>query len=159
MQLAHEARKEAQLMRKARQPDDMAPPRWAYSHAVVAGDFIYTSGQVAWDKNHEWVSDDVREQGHQVFRNVRACLEAAGSSLDDVVHVRAYLKKKESYGVLDELTKEYFNEPYPTRMTTFDDFGDRNQIEICVVAYTGGKSSQTSSTPGAPMLRRDRDPA
>lgn len=118
-------------------PSAIYPPDWAYSHAVEAGGFIYTSGQPAWDKNKKYVSYDIREQAHQVFKNLKATLEAAGSSLDDVVHVKGYLKRGEYYQVYDEVWQEYFKEPYPARITVFDDFGDSTLIELSVIAYKG----------------------
>ena len=115
----------------------MFPPNWAYSQAIEAGNFIFTSGQPAWDMNHQYVSYDIREQAHQVFKHLKTTLEAAGSSLDDVVQVQGYLKRGEYYKVYDEVWQEYFHEPYPARITVFDDFGDSTLIELSVIAYKG----------------------
>jgi 2-iminobutanoate/2-iminopropanoate deaminase len=123
--------------KKGINPSTIYPPDWAYSHAVEAGGFIFTSGQPAWDKNHKYVSYNIREQAHQVFENLKATLEAAGSSLDDVVHVKGYLKRGEYYKVYDEVWQEYFHQPYPARITVFDDFGDSTLIELSVIACKG----------------------
>lgn len=118
-------------------PSSIYAPDWAYSHAVEAGGFIFTSGQPAWDKDGKYVSYNIREQAHQVFKNLKATLEAAGSSLDDVVHVKGYLKRGEYYKVYDEVWQEYFKEPYPARITVWSDFGDSTLIELSVTAYKG----------------------
>ena len=123
--------------KKGINPESMFQPNWAYSQAVEAGNFIFTSGQPAWDKDYKYVSYDIREQAHQVFKHLKTTLEAAGSSLDDVVQVQGYLKRGEYYKVYDEVWQEYFHQPYPARITVFDDFGDSTLIELSVIAYKG----------------------
>ena len=65
----------------------LSPPPEPYSHAIRAGNVLYLAGQVAFDRNGEIVGDTVEEQARQVRQNIRDILEAAGSSIADVVKV------------------------------------------------------------------------
>ena len=58
-----------------------------YSRAVVAGDWVLVSGTTGFDYATMAISDDVREQAAQCFKNIAAALAQAGASLDDVVRV------------------------------------------------------------------------
>ena len=63
-----------------------------YSQAVKVGNMIFCSGQIPIDpKTGEFVSDDVAEQTEQVLRNLSAVLEAAGTSLNNVVKTTVFL--------------------------------------------------------------------
>ena len=63
-----------------------------YSQAIKAGGFVFVSGQLALRPDHaEIVGDSIAEQTEQVFANLRAILEAAGSGLDRVVKTTVYL--------------------------------------------------------------------
>ena len=62
-----------------------------YSRAVVAGDWVFVSGTTGFDYATMAISDDVREQAAQCFKNIAAALEQAGASLDDVVRVNYIL--------------------------------------------------------------------
>ncbi|MDE0139176.1 MAG: RidA family protein [bacterium] len=65
----------------------LSDPPEPYSHAIRAGDTIYLAGQVAFDRDGEIVGDTVEQQARQVWRNIADVLEAAGSSVADVVKV------------------------------------------------------------------------
>lgn len=68
------------------------------SQAVRAGEWILVSGQVALDADGRVIGeDDAEAQAEQVFRNLRAALEAAGSKLEDVVRLTAYLTDSSAY--------------------------------------------------------------
>ena len=63
-----------------------------YSQATVVGDFVFTAGQIALDPaTMELVSGEVVEQTEQVFANLKAVLEAAGTELGNVVKTTVYL--------------------------------------------------------------------
>ena len=72
------------MPRQALQPDGMAAPKPPFSPVVVSGDLVYTAGQVAHDAEGSLVAGGIEEQTRQTLENVRACLEAAGCTLDDV---------------------------------------------------------------------------
>ena len=65
----------------------------------------------------EIVSDDVAEQAHQVFLNLSAVAEAAGSSLDAAVKLTIFLTDLGDFAVVNDIMSKYFKEPYPARAT------------------------------------------
>ncbi|NAZ39114.1 MAG: deaminase, partial [Acidilobus sp.] len=73
---------------------DKAPrPVGPYSQAIVAGDLVFISGQIPIDpRTGKLVEGDFEAQVRRVLENLRAILEAAGLTLDDVVKVTAFLK-------------------------------------------------------------------
>ena len=72
--------------------DKVASGGTMYSPAVRAGNTVYVSGQVAFDKEDRVVGKgDIEAQARQVFENMKAVLEAAGGTLDDVVRINVYL--------------------------------------------------------------------
>ena len=114
-------------------------PAGAYSPAIRAGDLVFVSGQVPKDpKTGELVGEDVGSQTRQVLANVRAALEAAGASLDDVVSITAYLSDIDDWGEFNTTYKEIFRPPYPTRTT----IGAQLRgilVEVSAVAYVGAR--------------------
>ena len=88
-----------------------------YSQAVVANGTIYVSGQLPIDaQTGEFVPGGVREQLHQVFKNLQYILEEAGYSFSDVVKAQVYLSDLGNFATLNEVYAEYFQEPYPARV-------------------------------------------
>jgi reactive intermediate/imine deaminase len=72
--------------------DELAPPGGHYSHAVVAGGFVFVSGQLPIDaRGTKLVDASFAVQAEQVLANVAAALRAAGSSPQQLVQVRAYI--------------------------------------------------------------------
>lgn len=93
-------------------PDSMGP----YSQGIEAGGLLFVSGQGAADpETREVVSDDVREQAAQVLENVSAILDAAGSSIDDVVKATVFLTDMDDYEVVNEVYADYMSRPFPAR--------------------------------------------
>ena len=64
-----------------------------FSQVVIAsaGQIVFISGQTAWNANRQIVGQSLDEQCKQVLRNVRAAVEAAGGTLDDIVNLRIYI--------------------------------------------------------------------
>lgn len=96
---------------------DQAPSAiGAYSQAVIAGDFVFISGQIPLDpETQEVVEGDVRSQVDQVFQNMTAIAQAAGGSLADIVKLTVYLTDLVNFPIVNEVMGEYFDEPYPAR--------------------------------------------
>ena len=89
-----------------------------YSQAIVAGDTIYTAGQVALDpKTGELVGKTTAEQAEQVMKNLAAVLEAAGSSLQNVVKTTVYLADLADFAVMNEVYAKHFGSHKPARST------------------------------------------
>ncbi len=87
-----------------------------YSQAIVAGPFIFTSGQIPIDpKTGEVVAGGIEEQTEQVLKNLKNVLEAAGSSMNKVVKTTVYIQDMNSFSKINEVYAKYFSEPYPAR--------------------------------------------
>jgi 2-iminobutanoate/2-iminopropanoate deaminase len=108
-------RKEERMSRQALQPEGLAKPKPPYSPVVVAGEMVYTAGQIANDPDGNLVAGGIGEQTRQTLANVRACLEAAGCTLDDVVKVTAFLADLGDMAGYNDVYREVFSEPYPAR--------------------------------------------
>jgi 2-iminobutanoate/2-iminopropanoate deaminase len=122
------------MTREAIQPAGLARPKAPYSPVVVSGDHVYTAGQVAFDANGDIVPGGVAEQTRQVFANLRACLDAAGCSFDDVVKVNAFLFDLGDFAAFNAVYAEHFSEPYPVRTTVQAGLAPGLFVEVEVVA-------------------------
>jgi len=103
------------MSRQAIQPEGVAAPKPPYSPVVVSGDLVYTAGQVAFDAEGSLVGTTIEEQTRQTLENVRACLEAAGCTMDDVLKVNAYLADLDGFAGYNAVYEEFFAKPYPAR--------------------------------------------
>ncbi len=88
-----------------------------YSQAIVTNGFVYTSGQIALTPNGELIQRDIKLQTKQVLSNLKNVLEAANSSLDNVVKVTIYLENMEDFGIVNVIYAEYFADHKPARST------------------------------------------
>ena len=122
------------MTRKALQPDGVARPKAPYSPVVVSGDHVYTAGQVAFDANGDLVPGGIEDQTRQVFANLRACLEVAGCSFDDVVKVNAFLVDLGEFPAFNAVYAEHFSEPYPVRTTVQAGLAPGLRVEVELVA-------------------------
>lgn len=105
-------------MRKNVTTDQAPLPIGPYSQAIVENGFVFLAGQGPVDpKVGKYVPSDVQTETRQTFNNVKAILEAAGSSLDKVVKVNVYLRDIKDFQAMNEVYKSYFTEPFPARTT------------------------------------------
>ncbi|GCF08282.1 RidA family protein [Dictyobacter arantiisoli] len=89
-----------------------------YSQAIRSGQFIYTSGQIPLDPaTGKMVGDDIQTQTQQVFQNLQALLEAAGTSLDQVIKTTVFLTTMDNFQAMNEVYATYFNTDAPARST------------------------------------------
>lgn len=87
-----------------------------YSQAIKAGNTIYVSGQIPLiPETMEIISDDVQEQTKQSLENVKAVLEAAGATLNDVVKASVFIKDMNDFAKINEIYATYFTENKPAR--------------------------------------------
>lgn len=87
-----------------------------YSQAIQVGNTIYVSGQIPFvPETMTLVSEDVKEQTKQALENVKAILEAANSSLNDVVKASVFVKDINDFNAINEVYASYFNENKPAR--------------------------------------------
>lgn len=79
-----------------------------YSQAVVCGNMLYTSGQIAIDpETSEMVENDVKKQTERVMKNLCAVLEAAGTSFDNVIKTTCFLTDMADFAVFNEVYAAY----------------------------------------------------
>jgi 2-iminobutanoate/2-iminopropanoate deaminase len=89
-----------------------------YSQAIKVGEFVYTSGQVAIDPaTGEFIGGGIAEQTERVLKNVAAVLEAAGSSLDQVVKTLVFLADMDDFTAMNEVYAKFFTGAPPARST------------------------------------------
>jgi reactive intermediate/imine deaminase len=87
-----------------------------YSQAIRIGYTVFLSGQIALDTNGQLV-EGVEAQTHQVIRNLRAVMQAAGGELDDIVKMTLMLADLGDFPKVNEIMATYFRAPYPARAT------------------------------------------
>jgi reactive intermediate/imine deaminase len=105
------------MTRIARQPEGMQRPAAPYSPVIVTDGYAFTAGQVGFDAQGDIVPGGIAEQTRQALENVRACLAAAGCTMDDVVKVTAFLVDLDDFAGYNEVYAGFFSEPYPARTT------------------------------------------
>jgi len=89
-----------------------------YSQAVCSGDFVFVSGQLGVDpKTKELCSSSIEGEVARALDNLRAVLEAAGSSLDAVVKTTVYVTDIGEFGKVNAVYGGYFKSPAPARAT------------------------------------------
>ena len=89
-----------------------------YSQAIKANGFIFTSGQTAFDPSTgKIIEGGVVEQTERTLQNLKAIVEAAGSSLDRVVKVSVFLKDMNDFAAMNEVYARYFPHNSPARST------------------------------------------
>jgi 2-iminobutanoate/2-iminopropanoate deaminase len=88
-----------------------------YSQAVRHGDTLYVSGQIPLDPVSKEMADDVREQTRQSMNNIRAIVEAAGSSMDKVIRCGIFVTDLADFTAINEEYAAFFSGDYPARAT------------------------------------------
>jgi reactive intermediate/imine deaminase len=115
-------------------------PNGVFSHATAieaTGRFVFISGMTARKPDGSIAGiGDISEQTRQVCENVKAAVEAAGGTMDDICRVDVYIRNMEQFEGIHKVRREYFKEPLPastmvevTKMTSPDAL-----IEISAIA-------------------------
>jgi 2-iminobutanoate/2-iminopropanoate deaminase len=108
------ATKDAVQTEQAPQPFRGAP----YSQAIVAGGFVFVSGQVGMRPGETTaVGDGVEVQTEQTFANLRAILEAAGSGVEQIVKTTVYLRTLDDFAAMNEVYRRHVGDVPPARAT------------------------------------------
>ena len=96
---------------------DQAPQAiGTYSQAVKVGTTVYLSGRIALDpQTMTMVDGDTEAEIRRVLDNLQAVARAAGGGLDDMAKLNVYLVDLASFGTVNEIMAEYFQEPFPAR--------------------------------------------
>ncbi len=102
-------------MNKSRIHTDNAPAAIGpYSQAIDLGEMIFTSGQIPVAPDGS-VSEDISEQTRQALLNLKAVVEAGGSSFDKVIKTTVFITDMAQFGAINAVYSEFFSEPYPAR--------------------------------------------
>jgi 2-iminobutanoate/2-iminopropanoate deaminase len=105
-------------MRKVVHTDKAPKAVGPYSQAIRAGNFVFTSGQIALDPSTgKLVKGGIKEQARQVMENLKAVLEAAGTGFSSVVKTTVFLKDLNDFMHFNEVYAEYFPSEQPARST------------------------------------------
>lgn len=89
-----------------------------YSQAIACRGLVFCSGQIPLDpQSQELVSQDIGEQTVRVLENLKGVLEAAGSSLDDVLKTTVFLTDLNDFAAMNEVYARYFPNQPPARST------------------------------------------
>ncbi len=107
-------------MNRERINTDKAPAAIGpYSQAIKAGNLLYTAGQVGLDPQAgKLVEGGITEQTRRALENIKAILEAAGTSLDRVVKSTVFLTDMGNFAAMNEVYRQYFGEAAPPARTT-----------------------------------------
>lgn len=127
-------------MEKVQISTDKAPrPAGPYSQVITYGDFIFVAGQRPADPaTNQIVEGGIAEQTEQVIKNLSGALEAAGSSLADVVSSRVFLSDIGNFDAMNKVYEKMFPKPYPVR-TTISCTLRNILVEIDVIAIRRSK--------------------
>lgn len=123
------------IITTAQAPQAIGP----YSQAVVYNGLAFVSGQIPLDPTSGGIVDsDIAKQTERVLENVKAVLEACGSSLDRVLKTTVYLKNMEDFPRMNEAYGRYFPSHPPARATVEAARLPRDvQVEIDAIASVG----------------------
>ena len=120
------------IINTSKAPSPIGP----YSQAVVAGNLIYISGQIAIDPaNNELISESIAAETHQVMKNLQAILDEAGTNFDQIIKTTIFLKDMDMFATVNEVYGSYFTGNYPARETVAVKGLPKNvNIEISMIA-------------------------
>src|SRR5438128_9947126 len=105
-------------VRKAILTEKAPKPMGPYSQAIIEGDFIFVAGQRSINPlTGTRELGDVRSETKRTFENLRAILQAAGSSLDHGVKCKVYLRHINDFATMNEVSATDFAAPCPARTT------------------------------------------
>jgi 2-iminobutanoate/2-iminopropanoate deaminase len=86
-----------------------------YSQGILVNNLFYSSGQIPLTAEGVMINGDVKEQTHQVFKNLQAVLAEAGASLETVVKATVFIKNMDEFAAVNEVYGEYFSVHKPAR--------------------------------------------
>lgn len=114
-------------------------PIGPYNQAVLAGNFLFVSGQVAINpENGELNMPNIEEETHQVMRNLKAVLLEAGLTFDNIVKSSIFLTDMGNFAEVNEIYGKYFTADFPARETVQVSALPKNvNVEISVIAVVG----------------------
>jgi len=126
-------------MKESIQTDKAPRAIGPYSQAIKAGGFLFASGQIPIDpETGQFVAGGIAEQTEQVLKNLSAVLQAAGSSLEQVVKTTVFLADMDEFARMNESYGKFFAENPPARATVEAARLPRDaRVEIEAIAIVG----------------------
>ncbi len=114
-------------------------PIGPYNQAVLAGNFLFVSGQIAINpENGELNLVNIEEETHQVMRNLKAVLLEASLDFANVVKTTIFLSDMGTFARVNEVYGQYFTDNFPARETVQVSVLPKNvNVEISVIAVKG----------------------
>lgn len=111
-----------------------------YSQGIVAGNLVFTAGQLGGDPRSGQLPEGIEAQTLQALRNIAAVLEAAGAAWSDVVKTTVYLADMADFAAFNAVYAEVVAEPFPARSTVEAAALPRGaRIEIDAIAVRNGR--------------------
>ena len=111
-----------------------------YSQAVVAGNLVFTSGQIPLNPaTGQMEGSNITEQTHRVCQNLQAVLEAAGASLQSAVKTVCFLSDMADFAAFNEVYAQYFTEKPARSCVAVKDLPKGALVEVEVVAQVEGQ--------------------
>ncbi|MCI0414081.1 RidA family protein [bacterium] len=104
-------------MKRAFMTEQAPKPVGPYSQVIQYGEFLFLAGQVPLTPEGKMNDGDIVAQTRQVLNNIKAVLEAAGSSINRVLKTTIFLADLGDFETVNGVYAEYFQEPYPARST------------------------------------------
>ena len=86
-----------------------------YSHAIVSGSFVFTSGMLGSDPSTGKLKEGVEAQTEQAFKNLKAVLEASGAALSDIVKTTVFINDMKDFPLVNKIYGSYFDDAFPAR--------------------------------------------
>ena len=111
-------------------------PIGPYNQAIIAGNTLYVSGQIAIDpESNKMVQDDIESETRQVMKNIEAILREAGMTFDNIVKSSIFLIDLSNFGVVNEIYGSHFTNYFPARETVqVSKLPKDANVEISVIA-------------------------
>lgn len=107
-----------------------------YSQGILAGDFLYVSGQIGVDPKTGEGVEGIEKQTHQVLNNLKAILTEAETNFTEVVKFTIYLASMDDFALVNDIYGTYLEKPYPARATVEVSRLPKDVlVEMDVVAY------------------------
>jgi len=107
-----------------------------FSQAVIDNNLIYTSGQIYLTPEGKILEGTIEDQIHQIMKNLKAILEAAGVNFAHVVKTTIYVTDMSIYGKVNEIYGSYVSDPFPAReVVCVKELPLGAKVEISMVAF------------------------
>ncbi|MBV1696180.1 MAG: Rid family detoxifying hydrolase [Hyphomicrobiales bacterium] len=115
-----------------------AKPLGPYSPGIAAGDYVFLAGQIPIDANGDIVPGGIEEQTEQVFKNLKAVLDAAGLSFAHVTKATVFMANLGDFARMNAIYEKHVVTPYPARSTfQVAALPKGALVEIEMIAYRG----------------------